>query len=112
MKKISVIKIPEDMDGFDGYIIGSPTYHREMAGSMKTFLFMFRNIDVSGKLAGAFGSYTHDGNAPKDIFETLQYVFKMTPFELNSLNMVESTVGTIEGMRACQEYGKIFGQSL
>jgi flavodoxin len=112
MKKISEIKSHEDLSGFDGYILGSPTYHREMAGPMKTFLFMFRNVDVAGKLAGAFGSYTHDGNAPKDILETLQYVFKMTPFELSSLNMVESIIDTVEGMQACHDYGKIFGERI
>ena len=112
MKNISDIKSSEDLMGFDGYILGSPTYHREMAGPMKTFLFLFRKVDVSGKLGGAFGSYTHDGNAPKDILDTLQFVFKMVPFELNSLNMVESVAETAEGMRACQDYGKVFGQQL
>jgi flavodoxin len=110
MRKISDIKSAEDLQGFDGYLLGSPTYHREMAGPMKTFLFLFRKVDVAGKPAGAFGSYTHDGNAPRDILETLEYVFKMKPFKLNSLNMLESLVVTREGMQACQDYGKVFGQ--
>jgi flavorubredoxin len=112
MKKISELKLAEDLQGYDGYILGSPTYHREMAGPMKTFLFLFRKIEVAGKPAGAFGSYTHDGNAPKDILNTLQYVFKMKPFELNALNMFESVVVTQDGMKACQDYGKIFGNNL
>jgi flavorubredoxin len=112
MKKISDIKSAEDLIGFDGYLLGSPTYHREMAGPMKTFLFLFRKVETAGKPAGAFGSYTHDGNAPKDILDTLEYVFKMKPFKLNSLNMLESIVITSEGMRACQDYGKVFGQEI
>jgi flavodoxin len=112
MIKISDIKSSDDLQGFDGYLLGSPTYHREMAGPMKTFLFLFRKVDVTGKPAGSFGSYTHDGNAPKDILDTLEYVFKMKPCKLNSLNMLESAVVTREGMRACQDYGKAFGQEL
>jgi flavodoxin len=112
MKKISELASADDLQGYDGYILGSPTYHREMAGPVKTFLFMFRQLDVTGKPAGAFGSYTHDGNAPKDILNTLEHVFKMKPFELDALNMLESVVITQDGMKACQDYGKVFGSSL
>jgi len=112
MKKVSELKSAEDIAGFDGYLLGSPTYHREMAGPMKTFLFLFRQIQVAGKPGGAFGSYTHDGNAPKDILDTLEYVFKMSRFELDALNMLESMVETREGLKACQDYGKVFGENL
>ena len=112
MKKLAEIKSADDLQSYDGYILGSPTYHREMVGPMKTFLFLFRKIEVAGKLAGAFGSYTHDGNAPKDILDTLEYVFKMKPFELNALNMFESVVVTQDGMKACQDYGRVFGSKL
>jgi hypothetical protein len=36
----------------------------------------------------------------------------MEPFELGSFNLKEAVVATVEGMRACQDYGKVFGQSL
>lgn len=38
-KNISEIKDSDALEGFFGYIFGSPTYHRDMAGNMKTFLF-------------------------------------------------------------------------
>ena len=66
MRKVSDIKSAEDLRGFDGYLLGSPTYHREMAGPMKTFLFLFRKVEVAGKPAGAFGSYTHDGKISRE----------------------------------------------
>ena len=112
LKKISDIKTGEALDGYDGYIIGSPTYHRDMAEPMKTFLFLGRKANLSGKMAGAFGSYTHSGDAPKLIFDTLQYVYKMQPFELGSFNLKEALVETKEGMRACQDYGRVFGEKL
>jgi len=111
-KKISELKTVETLAGYDGYIFGSPTYHRDMAEPMKTFLFLANKADLEGKLAGAFGSYTHSGDAPAIIFDTMQYVYKMEPVDLGSFNLKESVIGTEEGMRACQDYGKVFGESL
>ena len=112
VKKISAIKNADDLAGYDGYIFGSPTYHRDMAEPMKTFLFLVRKAELNGKLGGAFGSYTHDGNAPEMILNTMQYVFKMEPFELGPFNLLESKVTTSEGMHACQDYGRVFGEKL
>ena len=39
-RKISDIKNFKDLNGYDGYIFGSPTYHRDMAEPMKAFLFL------------------------------------------------------------------------
>ncbi len=52
------------------------------------------------------------GNAAALIFETMQYVYKMEPFELGPLKLRESVIGETEGMQACQEYGKVFSQKL
>lgn len=111
-KKISDIKTAGDLEGYDGYIFGSPTYHRDMAEPFKTFLFLSRKAGLEGKLAGSFGSYTHSGDAPALILETMQYVFKMQPVELGSFNLKEALVETKEGMKACQDYGKVFGENL
>ena len=56
VKKISDIKGANDLAGYDGYIFGSPTYHRDMAEPMKTFLFLAKKANLEGKPAGAFGS--------------------------------------------------------
>ena len=111
-KKISDLKNAGDLEGYDGYIFGSPTYHRDMAEPMKTFLFLAKKANLEGKLAGAFGSYTHSGDAPAIIFDTMQYVYKMQPFELGSFNLKEAVVETSEGMRSCQDYGRVFGEKL
>ena len=112
LKKVSDIKEAEELNGYEGYIFASPTYHREMAAPMKTFLFLGRKVNLEGKLAGSFGSYTHDGNAPAMILDTMQYVFKMEPFELGSFNLLENKVDTQEGLHACQDYGRVFGETL
>ncbi len=111
-RKISDLKSANDLAGYDGYIFGSPTYHRDMAEPMKPFLFLARKANLEGKLASAFGSYTHSGDAPTIIFDTMQYVYKMEPFELGSFNLKEAVVETTEGMRACQDYGRVFGEKL
>ncbi len=112
IKKISEIKSANDLAGYDGYIFGSPTYHRDMADPVKTFLFLAKKAYLEGKLGGAFGSYTHSGDAPAMIFDTMQYVYKMEPFELGSFNLKEAVVETSEGMRTCQDYGRVFGEKV
>jgi hypothetical protein len=83
-----------------------------MAGTAKTFLFLAKKVILEGKLAGAFGSYTHSGDAPSLILETMEYVYKMEPFELGSFNMKEALIDSPEGIKACQDYGRNFGQAL
>jgi hypothetical protein len=36
----------------------------------------------------------------------------MQPFELGSFKLKEAIVETAEGARACQDYGKVFGEKL
>ena len=111
-KKIAEIKSANELAGYDGYILGCPTYHRDITNPMKTFLFLVQKAELKGKLGAAFGSYTHSGDAPSIIFDTMQYVYKMVPFELGSFNLKEAIVETREGMRACQNYGKVFVENL
>ncbi|MBL7209590.1 MAG: flavodoxin domain-containing protein [Dehalococcoidia bacterium] len=112
VRKVSEVKNTEAFEGYDGYIFGSPTYHRDMAEPMKTFLFLARRANLEGKLAGSFGSYTHSGDAPRIVLETMEYVFKMEPFELGSFNLKDDVLGGSEGMRACQDYGRVFGEKI
>ena len=106
LKKINSIKSENDLQGYDGYVFGCPTYHRDMTNSMKTFLFLAQKANLQGKVGGAFGSYTHSGDAPGSIFDTMEHVFKMKMVELGSFNLKEHLVGTRDGMRACHDYGK------
>ena len=122
LKKLSEIKNTVDLAGYDGYIFGSPTYLLNVPEPVKTFLFLAQKAELKGKLGGAFGSYTHDGNAPGIVFDTMQYVYNMEPFELGAFKLKEHelaifdqkqpTLEQTEGMRACQSYGKVFGEKL
>jgi flavodoxin len=111
-KKVEDIKNEDQLTGYDGYIFGCPTYHRDITNPMKTFLVLANKGNLVNKLGAAFGSYTHSGDAPSIIFDTIQHVFKMKLFHLGSFNLKEAIVETSEGMRACQDYGKVFGEAL
>ena len=110
LAKISDLKSEKELDGYDGYVFGCPTYHRDLVGSMKTFLFMAQKPNMVGKIGGAFGSYTHSGESAQMIFDTMQHVYKMDMVDLGTLNLKEHVVATDEGVRACQDYGKAIGK--
>ncbi|RLB41610.1 MAG: nitric oxide synthase [Deltaproteobacteria bacterium] len=112
VKKVQEIKNEKELEGYDAYVFGSPTYHRDMIGTMKTFLFLAEKANLEGKLGGAFGSYTHSGDAPKIILDTLEFVFKMKISRLGSLRLKENTIGTPDGIKACQDYGRSIGEAL
>ena len=112
VKKIHEIKSEKDFEGYDGYLFGCPTYHKDMTENFKTFLFLAQKGNLVGKAGGAFGSSTHTGEAPKLIFDTMEFVFNMHMTGLGPFDLREKLVATDEGMRACQAYGRALGKDL
>ena len=110
LKKVSEIKNEKDLEGYNGFIFGCPTYHRDMTSGMKTFLFIAEKSNLLGKMGGAFGSYTQSGESAQMIFDTVEFVFKMDMVDLGALNLKEAIIDTPDGLKACQEYGKAVGQ--
>lgn len=105
LKKVSALKNAEDLQGYDAYFFGCPTYHLDMTQNMKTFLFTAKKAGLEGKVGGAFGTYTHSGDAPTMIINTMEHVFKMKVTSLGALNLLEHLLDG-EGLKAGQDYGK------
>ena len=103
--KTSLLK-EKDLSGYDGYLFGCPTYHKDMTSGMKQFLFLVEKANLAGKLGGAFGSHTHSGEAAPMVFDTMQYVFKMDALDLGALSLTDAVMETDEGMKACHQYAK------
>jgi flavodoxin len=118
VKKMDDIKDAEEMLGYGGYILGSPTFSLDIPNPVKTFLAMLKDVNLEGKLSGAFGPYLHDasyehnGHAPTLILDVLQKENKIKSFDLGGLTLNENIVETKEGIQACQDYGRMFGQKL
>lgn len=112
VKKISEIDNELDIVGYDAYVFGCPTYHKDITGGMKQFLFKAELANLTGKIGGAFGSHTHSGESAPMIFDTMMHVYKMDMTDLGPLNLMESKITGSEGLKACQDYGKALGQKL
>ena len=110
VKKIADIQDEKGLTGYDGYVFGCPTYHKDITQGMKTFLFIAEKANLVGKMGGAFGSSTHSGESSQMVYDTMQFVFKMDMVSLGALSLRESVVNGAEGRRACQDYGKVVGQ--
>lgn len=70
---------PEDLITFDAVLIGTPTYHHEMAVEFKNLFeeAATKGISLKGKVGAAFGSYGWTGEAPKLLVEIMKFKFEM-----------------------------------
>lgn len=112
VKKISSIENEKALAGFDAFLFGCPTYHKDMTQGMKQFLFKAERANLTGKIGGAFGSHTHSGEAAPMVFDTMQHVFRMDMINLGPLNLTESMMESAEGMKACHQYAKALCEKL
>ncbi|MCU0539789.1 MAG: flavodoxin domain-containing protein [Desulfobacterales bacterium] len=106
LRKVPDLKDEKALAGYDGYILGCPTYHKDITAGMKTFLFIAEKANLVGKMGGAFGSSTHSGESAQMVYDTMQHVFKMDMVTLGALNLREQILQSADGQRACQDYGK------
>lgn len=107
--KVTEIKKPEDLTGYDAVVFGSPTYHGEMVQGIKALLFMAEKAGLENKVGGAFGAFGWSGEAPDRIFDTMKNIFKMnmvsTPLRLKSSNLGG-------GIKMAQDYGREIAEKL
>ena len=103
IKNTSQIKSEDDLKGYDGYVLGSATYHGEMITSMKQILFIAERAELKDKPGGAFGAYGWSGEAPVRIFDTMANIYGMKMVS-GPLMLKASWVGG--GIKVAQDYGK------
>lgn len=106
---ITNIKTENDLEGYDGYVFGSATYHGDMMQGMKTMLFLAEKAGLEGKTGGSFGAFGWSGEAPDRIFDTMKNIFKMDMVK-GPLRLKASSLGG--GIRMAQDYGREIGKKL
>ena len=103
VKNVKEIKNETDLQGYDGYVFGSATYHGDMMQGMKTMLFLAESTDLEGKVGGAFGAFGWSGEAPDRIYDTMKHIFKMNMVD-EPLRLKTSSIQG--GIPMAQNYGK------
>ncbi len=107
VKDASGIKKESDLQGYEGYAFGSPTYHGDMLQPMKTLLFMAEKADLGGKAGGAFGAFGWSGEAPDRIFGTMKNIFQMNMVS-EPLRLKSTALGG--AVQMAQDYGRKIGK--
>jgi flavorubredoxin len=107
--KVNAIKKETDLQGYDGLVFGSATYHGDMIQGMKTMLFLAEKAGLEGKSGGAFGAFGWSGEAPDRIFNTMKNIFKMNMVG-GSLRLKASSLGG--GVQMAQDYGREIAEKL
>jgi len=106
---ITDVKNESDLEGYDGYLFGSATYHGDMMQSMKTMLFLAEKANLEGKTGGAFGAFGWSGEAPDRIYGTMKNIFKMDMVK-EPLRLKSASLGG--GTQMAQDYGRDIGKKL
>lgn len=106
---VTDVKKETDLEGYDGYLFGSATYHGDMMQSMKTMLFLAEKANLEGKAGGAFGAFGWSGEAPDRIFGTMKNIFKMDMVK-EPLRLKSASLGG--GIQMAQDYGRDIGKKL
>jgi flavorubredoxin len=106
---VTAIKKEDDLQGYDAYVFGSPTYHGEMMQSMKTMLFLAEKAGLEGKVGAAYGAFGWSGEAPGRIYDTMKNIFKMNMVS-GPLRLRSSSLGG--GVQMAQEYGKEIAKNI
>ena len=106
---VTGLKKEAALDGYDGYVFGSATYHGEMMQGMKTMLFLAEKADLEGKAGGSFGAFGWSGEAPDRIFDTMKHILKMDMVG-GALRLKSAALGG--GTQMAQEYGRNIAKKL
>lgn len=106
---VNAIKKETDLQGYDGLVFGSATYHGDMIQGMKTMLFLAEKAGLEGKVGGAFGAFGWSGEAPDRIFNTMKNIFKMNMVG-GPLRLKASSLGG--GTQMAQSYGREIAEKL
>jgi len=103
MRKINEIGNESELNGYDGYVFGAPTYHGDMIQGLKTFLFLAEKAELENKVGAAFGAFGWSGEAPDRIFDTMKNIYKMNMVS-GPLRLKSTSLGG--GVELAQDYGK------
>ena len=103
MRKITEISNESEINGYDGYVFGAPTYHGDMIQGMKTFLFLAEKAALEDKVGAAFGAFGWSGEAPDRIFDTMKNIYKMEMVS-GPLRLKSASLGG--GLQMAHDYGK------
>lgn len=109
VRDVKEIKKAEDLQGYDAYVFGSPTYHGEMIQPMKTFLFLAEKADLEKKVGAAFGAHGWSTEAQERIYQTMKTVFKMDMVG-GPLLLKSASLGG--GLQMAQDYGRDIAQKM
>lgn len=109
VRDVKAIKNETDLEGYDAYVFGSPTYHGEMIQPMKTFLFLAEKVDLENKIGGAFGAHGWSTEAQERIYQTMKTVFKM---DMVSEPLLLKSASLGGGLQMAQDYGRAIAKKM
>ncbi|MBF0203300.1 MAG: flavodoxin domain-containing protein [Desulfamplus sp.] len=109
LKNATQIKNERDLNGFNGYLFGSSTYHGEMIPAMKQVLFIAERAELKDLPGGSFGAFGWSGEAPQRIFDTMKNIYNM---KMTGSPLMLKASWLQGGVVMAQDYGKAMAKMI
>ena len=115
--RVSDVMSEKDLQGYDAYLFGCPTYFLDMPEAFAKFLSIAEKAHLEGKIGGAFSSRAHPSSgdaigASRAIFEIMESRLEMKMTNLGPFDLHGDLVEKVEDMHTCQDYGKSVAEML
>ena len=81
VKRVAEVVDIAELADCAGVILGSPTYNKDMIGTVKNLLFRLEQAELKGKVGASFGAYGWSGEAVEMIRETMKNIYGMDVLE-------------------------------
>lgn len=101
----------EELEKFDAILVGTPTYHHEMAVDFKNLFddAAEKGISLKGKLGATFGSYGWSGEAPNLLATLMKDKLGM---QVSEAPLIVKYVPDERALNSCRDLGKRISERL
>jgi flavorubredoxin len=100
----------EDLAGYDGILVGTPTFNKDMPIDTKRLLeqAVTKGVSLRGKVGATFGSYGWSGEAPRLVLDLMRDMLGMLTPEPPLLSKLTPDAAMLE---KCRNFGKRISES-
>lgn len=109
VSSVDKIKDIKEIEDYDAVVLGSSVYKEELLPEMKNLLHKLKQVDLQGKIGGAFASFEWSQETPDAILVQMQNLHKMDTMD-RCLKLTPPLLGNKQ--QEAVDYGREIGKKM